>query len=142
MVNADLIINGILLPGAKAPKLITRETLRTMKPGSVVIDVAIDQGGGLETSRPTDHENPTYEEEGIIHYCVTNMPGAVPVTSTAALTNATWPYIQKIANLGLSKASQENRSIAHGINIFNGQVTYSAVAEAFGLDYTPLETVC
>jgi len=137
--RADLIVNGVLLPGAKAPKLITRKTLKTMKEGSVVVDVSIDQGGGLETSRPTDHENPTYVEEGVLHYCVTNMPGAVPVTSTIALTNATWPYTLELANLGFCNAIKHHPSLAKGVNILDGVVTHPGVASAFDLDDTPLE---
>lgn len=136
--QAELVINGILIPGAKAPKLITRDMLKTMKKGSVIVDVAIDQGGGLETSRPTDHENPTFTEEGVIHYCVTNMPGAVPETSTAGLTNATFPYIKMIADLGLCDALQQSEPLKKGVNIVDGNCTYQAVADAFGLDYTPL----
>lgn len=136
--KADLVVNAVLLPGAKAPKLITREMLKTMKPGSVVVDVAIDQGGGLETSRPTSHQDPVYVEEGVIHYCVTNMPGAVPITSTIALNNATMPYILKIADEGHAVLKHDKRIIS-GANIVNGKVTHPAVAEAFGLNYTPLE---
>lgn len=135
--KADLVVNCILVPGAKAPKLITRSMLKTMKTGSVVVDISIDQGGGLETSRPTDHENPTYVEEGVIHYCVTNMPGAVPITSTVALTNATLPYATQIANKGLE--ATKNPDIANGANIMGGFVTHQAVADAFDYDYTPLE---
>ena len=139
--DADLIVNGILIPGAKAPKLITRDTLRSMKPHSVIIDVAIDQGGGLETSRPTDHENPTFIEENIIHYCVTNMPGAVPVTSTIALNNATFPYLQLLANLGWQKAVLSSPPLANGLNILHGHITHPAVAQAFNLPFTPLNTL-
>lgn len=136
--EADIVINGVLVPGAKAPMLITRAMLKTMKQGAVIVDVAIDQGGGLETSRPTDLENPTYIEEGVIHYCVTNMPGAVPMTSTIALTSATWPYIEEIANKGLCEAMRTNPAISHGINIVNGNVTHREVAGAFNLPYTPV----
>lgn len=131
--EADLIINSTLIPGAKTPKLITRDTLRSMKPHSVVIDVAIDQGGGLETSRPTDHDNPTYIEEDIIHYCVTNMPGALPVTATIALTNATFPYIQLIANLGLDKALQSSLALKKGLNISQGEIVLPALNNAYNM---------
>lgn len=129
--NADLIINSTLIPGAKTPKLITRNILRSMKPHSVIIDVAIDQGGGLETSHPTDHDNPTYIEENIIHYCVTNMPGALPITSTIALTNATFPYIQLIANLGLKHALQSSPPLTKGLNISHGKITLPALTHLF-----------
>lgn len=129
--DADLTINSTLIPGAKTPKLITRETLRSMKPHSVIIDVAIDQGGGLETSRPTDHDNPTYIEENIIHYCVTNMPGVLPITSTIALTNATFPYILLIANLGLNNALQSSPPLLKGLNISHGKITLPALAHSF-----------
>lgn len=135
--KADLVVNCVLIPGGKAPKLITREMLKTMKQGSVIVDISIDQGGGMETSRPTDHENPTFVEEGVIHYCVTNMPGAVPMTSTVALTNATFPYALQIANKGL--LATQNPHIAEGANIMGGHVTHRAVAEAFGYDYVNVE---
>lgn len=138
--EADLLISGVLLPGMKAPKLITREVVRTMKPGSVIIDVAIDQGGSLETSRPTDHENPSYLEEAVIHYCVTNIPSAVPATSTIALINATWPYIEKIANLGFKNAVQSSSPLAKGVNVVDGKITFPGIAETFNLPSTPLET--
>lgn len=125
--EADLLINSTLIPGAKTPKLITRKTLRSMKKNSVIIDVAIDQGGGLETSRPTDHDNPTYIEENIIHYCVTNIPGIVPITSTIALTNTTLPFIEKIADLGCEKAFQSSSSLAKGLNISNGNIIHPAL---------------
>ena len=138
---ADLLIGAVLIPGAKAPKLITRDMLKTMKPGAVFIDEAIDQGGCSETSRPTTHSNPIYEEEGIIHYTVANMPGAVPRTATRALTLNTLPYVLELADKGWKKAVRENPSLAKGVNIVNGKITYKAVAEAFGLPYTPLEEV-
>jgi len=125
--NADLLINSTLIPGARTPKLITRELLRSMKANSVIVDVAIDQGGGLETSRPTDHDNPTYVEENIIHYCVTNIPGAVPITSTIALTNATLPYIEKLASLGWEKATQSCPDLAKGLNILRGSIVHPAL---------------
>jgi len=136
--NADLVVSGVLIPGAKAPKLITREMLRTMKKGSVIIDVCIDQGGSLETSRPTSHDKPVFIEEGVIHYCVTNMPGSVPITSTIALTNVTLSYISKIANGGIPLL-KEDPELSKGVNIAFGRITHKAVAEAFNLPYTPLK---
>lgn len=139
--NADVVIGAVLIPGAKAPKLITREMLSTMKPGAVVVDVAIDQGGCFETSRPTTHSDPIYTVDGIVHYCVSNMPGAVAKTSTLALTNATLPYALKIADRGWQKAMRENEEIKYGGNVISGMITCQAVAEAFGMDYTPMENV-
>lgn len=136
---ADVVVGGVLITGAKAPKLVTRKMLKKMKKGAVIVDVSIDQGGCFETSRPTSHANPTYEEEGVIHYCVTNMPGAVSYTSTLALTNATIKYALDIANKGLEKAVADDPALAKGINTINGQCTYESVAEAFDLKYTPLE---
>ena len=124
-----------------APKLITRQMVREMKPGSVLCDVAIDQGGCAETSRPTTHSEPVYTVDGVIHYCVANMPGAVPVTATKALTNVTLPYVEAIADHGLAEAVARDRSLARGVNVLHGKVTYEAVAEAHGLDYAPLEDV-
>jgi alanine dehydrogenase len=137
--KADVIVGAVLLPGAKAPKLITKEMLGIMQPGAVVVDVAIDQGGCFATSKPTTHGDPTYEVDGIVHYCVANMPGAVPMTSTIALTNATLPYAVKIANQGWKKAAQESRGIKLGINMAGGKITYKEVAEAFDLEYTPID---
>lgn len=137
--EADVIIGAVLVHGAKAPKLITREMLSTLKPGAVLIDVAIDQGGCFETSRPTTHQQPTYEIDGILHYCVANMPGAVPLTSTVALTNATLPYALALADQGWKALARSNAGVRDGINIALGQVTYRGVAEAFGLAYTPVE---
>jgi alanine dehydrogenase len=137
--RADVVVGAVLIPGAKAPKLISREMLKTMKPGSVLVDVAIDQGGCFETSKPTTHGHPIYTVDGVVHYCVANMPGAVPRTSTLALTNATLPYAVEIANKGWKKAMQESNEIKLGANIVNGQVTYKAVADAFGLDYTSID---
>ncbi len=137
--QADLIIGAVLVPGAKAPKLLTREMIKRMKPGSVVVDVAIDQGGCFETSRATTHDDPVYEVEGVVHYCVANMPGAVPKTSTRALTNATLPYALEIAGKGWKQAMIESEEIKKGANVINGSLTYKAVAEAFSLDYTPVE---
>jgi alanine dehydrogenase len=139
--DADVVIGAVLIPGARAPKLITREMLGDMKNGSVFCDVAIDQGGCAETSRPTTHSEPVYEVEGVTHYCVANMPGAVPVTSTKALTNATLPYVESIADLGLREAVARDPSLALGVNVIDGKITYGAVAEAHNLDYTPLEEV-
>lgn len=139
--DADLVVSSVLIPGGKAPKLITRETLGMMKNGAVIVDVAIDQGGSTETSRPTTHRNPIYEVEGVVHYCVTNMPGAMPMTSTLALTNATIKYALAIADLGHGKAILRHSSIAAGANIVCGQVTHRGVAAAFGLEYTPVEEV-
>ena len=139
--DADLVIGAVLIPGARAPKLVTREMLADMKPGSVLVDVAIDQGGCFETSHPTTHSDPIYEVDGIVHYCVANMPGAVPVTSTHALTNMTLPYVEAIAKHGVREAVARDRALARGVNVLDGKVTYEAVAEAHGLDYAPLETV-
>ena len=135
---ADVVVGAVLIPGAVAPKLITREMLKTMKKGSVLVDVAIDQGGCFETSRPTTHGDPIYTVDGVVHYCVANMPGAVPKTSTLALTNATLPYAIEIANKGWKRAMDENDEIKLGANLINGQITYKAVADAFGLEYFPI----
>jgi alanine dehydrogenase len=129
----DLIIGAVLIPGAKAPNLITRQMLSEMRDGSVVIDVAVDQGGCIETCKPTTHEDPTYVVDGVIHYCVANMPGAVPYTSTLALTNATFPYLLQIAQKGWEKACEENVGLKKGLNIVGGEIVYQPVAEAFGL---------
>ncbi|MDA3896498.1 MAG: alanine dehydrogenase [Desulfobacteraceae bacterium] len=138
--EASVIVGAVLIPGAKAPKLITREMLGLMQKGTVMVDVAIDQGGCFETSRPTTHSNPIYEVDGIVHYCVANMPGAVPRTSTMALTNATLPYVLEIANLGWKDAMRQNSEIRLGANVVMGEVTFKGVADAFGLPYTPIET--
>jgi alanine dehydrogenase len=132
---ADLVIGAVLIPGAKAPRLITRQDLKLMKPGSVIIDVAIDQGGCVETSRPTTHSDPTYLEESVLHYCVTNMPGAVGRTSTFALCNVTLPFVIQLAKLGLEAAIQKSPPLASAANIHHGRVTNEAVAETFGLKY-------
>jgi alanine dehydrogenase len=137
--EADVIIGAVLIPGAKAPRLITRDMLKTMKPGSVLVDVAIDQGGCFETSKPTTHRDPIYIVDGVVHYTVANMPGAVAKTSTLALTNATLPYAVELADKGWQKAMKENSEIKPGANVVRGKVTYKGVAEAFGLDYTPIE---
>jgi alanine dehydrogenase len=139
--DADVVIGAVLIPGAVAPKLITREMVRGMKEGAVLADVAIDQGGCAETSRPTTHSEPVYTVEGVTHYCVANMPGAVPITSTKALTNATLPYVEAIADHGLAEAVARDRALARGVNVLDGKVTYEAVADAHGLVYQPLEDV-
>lgn len=137
--TADVVVGAVLIPGAKAPRLITKEMLKTMKKGAVIVDVAIDQGGCFETSKATTHSDPIYSVHGIIHYCVANMPGAVPKTSTNALTNATLPYAVEIANKGWKKAIKENSEIKPGVNIAEGKVVYQGVADAFGLDCTPVD---
>lgn len=139
--RADVVIGAVLVPGALSPKLLTREMVGMMKKGSVVVDVAIDQGGCFETSRPTSHTHPVYRVDDVIHYCVTNMPGAVARTSTLALTNATLPYALDIANKGWKKAMEENRAIRAGANVVMGKITHPNVAEAFGMPYTPIETL-
>lgn len=139
--EADVVIGAVLVHGAKAPKLVTREMLKTMKHGAVMVDVAIDQGGCIETSRATTHSDPTFEVDGIVHYCVANMPGAVPLTSTVALTNATLPYAMKIADNGWQEIARDKQGFREGLNVVCGKVTYAGVAEAFGLDYTPVEDV-
>ncbi|MCI7139492.1 alanine dehydrogenase [Alistipes sp.] len=136
--HADLVIGSVLIPGAKAPKLVTRDMLRDMEPGTVMVDVAIDQGGCFETSRPTTHEDPVYYVDGILHYCVANIPGAVPRTSTLALTNATLPYVIQLADKGWERAARENHELALGLNIVQGKVVYRPVAEAWNLPYEPL----
>jgi alanine dehydrogenase len=137
--DADLVVGGVLVPGAKAPKLIRREDLKRMPQGSVIVDVAVDQGGCVETIKPTTHENPTYVVEGVIHYGVANMPGAVPRTSTLALTNATLPYALQLASKGWKRALAENAALLKGLNMADGKVTYRAVAEAFSLDFAAPE---
>jgi alanine dehydrogenase len=141
VTEADVVIGAVLIPGALAPKLIKRDTLRAMKDGAVLCDVAIDQGGCAETSRPTTHSEPVYEVEGVTHYCVANMPGAVPITSTKGLTNATLPYVEEIVEHGLAEAVARDPALARGVNVLDGHVTYEAVAEAHDLEYTPLEDV-
>jgi len=137
--EADVVIGAVLVAGAKTPKLLTREMLKEMKDGAVIVDVAIDQGGCFETSKATTHEDPCYTVEGVIHYCVANMPGAVARTSTRALTNATLPYAIEIANKGWRLAMAENVEIKRGANVVRGEITYKAVAEAFNLEYTPID---
>ncbi|MFM6956791.1 MAG: alanine dehydrogenase [Ignavibacteria bacterium] len=136
--QADLVIGAVLIAGAKAPHLITKDMLSTMKHGAVVVDVSVDQGGCIETCKPTTHENPTYVVDGILHYCVANMPGAVPYTSTVALTNATLPYAIQLANKGWEKACSDNRELYFGVNTVSGTIVYQAVAEAFGMPYSEL----
>jgi alanine dehydrogenase len=139
--NADLVIGAVLIPGARAPKLVTREMLPGLKPGAALVDVAIDQGGCFETSHPTTHSDPVYIVDGIVHYCVSNMPGAVPITSTAGLTNVTLPYVEQIADFGVREAIARSRPLGRGVNVFEGKLTYEAVADAHGLDYSPLDEV-
>jgi alanine dehydrogenase len=141
IADADVVIGAVLVPGARAPKLVTREMLGVMKPGAVIVDVAIDQGGCVETAHPTTHSDPVYEVDGVLHYCVANMPGGVPVTSTKALTNATLPYVEAIADNGLVRAVSADPALARGVNVLDGKITYAAVAEAHGFDYTPLDDV-
>jgi alanine dehydrogenase len=141
VIEADVVIGAVLIPGALAPKLITGEMVREMKDGAVLCDVAIDQGGCAETSRPTTHSDPVYVVDGVTHYCVANMPGAVPITSTKALTNATLPYVEAIADHGLAEAVARDPALARGVNVLDGKITYEAVADAHGLDYQPLEDV-
>ncbi|MFC4873666.1 alanine dehydrogenase [Negadavirga shengliensis] len=137
--SADLIIGAVLIPGAKAPHLITRDMLKEMLPGTVLVDVAVDQGGCIETCQPTTHENPTYVIDGVLHYCVANMPGAVPYTSTLALTNATLPYVLEVAEKGWKNAAIQNPELRAGLNIIDGEVVYKAVADTFSLEYVPVE---
>lgn len=135
----DLIIGAVLIPGAKAPNLITKDMLKDMQPGTVLVDVAVDQGGCIETCKPTTHQDPTYIIDDVVHYCVANMPGAVPYTSTLALTNATLPYAIQLANKGWQKACKENEELKLGLNIINGEIVYKAVGEAFDLPYTSVD---
>jgi alanine dehydrogenase len=141
VLAADLVIGAVLLPGAAAPRLVTREMVRRMRPGSVVVDVAIDQGGCFETSRPTTHAEPTYLVDGVVHYCVTNMPGAVARTSAVALNNATLPFTLQLAGKGLRRACAENPHLAQGLNVHAGRITHPAVAAALGMAYTAHETL-
>jgi alanine dehydrogenase len=133
--EADLLVGGVLIPGAEAPKLVTRDMIKSMKRGSVIVDVAIDQGGCVETSKPTTHGDPTYIVDDVVHYCVANMPGGVPRTSTLALNNATLPFLVKLANKGYKKALSEDKNFLAGLNVHKGEVTYKAVADIFGHDY-------
>ena len=141
IADADVVIGAVLIPGAVAPKLVTREMLGVMKNGAVLCDVAIDQGGCAETSHPTTHSDPVYVVDGVTHYCVANMPGAVPITSTKALTNVTLPYVEAIAEHGLAEAVARDPALARGVNVLDGKITYEAVAEAHGLEFHPLEDV-
>jgi alanine dehydrogenase len=137
--TVDLLIGAVLVPGAKAPKLINRAMLRQMRPGSVLVDIAIDQGGCAETSRPTTHHDPVFVEEGVTHYCVANMPGAYARTATQALTNVTYRFIEFLADYGLPEACEKNPSLESGVNILNGKLTHKAVAEAHGMPYSKVE---
>ena len=137
VLTADVVIGAVLVPGAAAPKLVTRDMVQRMKPGSVMVDIAIDQGGCFETSRPTSHAEPTYVEHGIVHYCVTNMPGAVARTSTFALNNATLPFVMALAERGWVQALQDDIHLRHGLNVCRGDVTYEAVARDLGFAYRP-----
>ena len=139
--KADLVIATALVPGAMAPKLISAATVKVMKPGSVIVDVSIDQGGNAETSRPTTHSQPTYIVDGVVHYCVANMPGAVPRTSTFALNNATRPFVLTLADKGVRRALDEDVHLRNGLNVYEGAVTYRAVADAQGLPYMPLDAL-
>ncbi|MBF2709164.1 alanine dehydrogenase [Flavobacterium soyangense] len=141
IAEADLVIGAVLIPGAKAPHLISREMLKLMSPGTVVVDVAVDQGGCIETCTPTTHENPTFIIDDIVHYCVANMPGAVPYTSTLALTNATLPYALQLANKGWKKACADNEELKKGLNVANGKIVYKGVSDAWGLPFNEVETV-
>jgi alanine dehydrogenase len=137
--EADLIIGAVLVPGAAAPKLVTRSMLKDVPNGACIVDVAVDQGGCFETTHPTTHSNPTYYVEGVLHYCVANMPGAVPRTSTFALTNATLPYALKLANKGFVEAIAGDPGLKEGVNTYAGKITYEAVAVSQGLEYTPMD---
>ncbi|WP_263370715.1 alanine dehydrogenase [Granulicella cerasi] len=139
--EADLLIGGVLIPGAAAPKIVTAAMVSKMKKGAVIVDVAIDQGGCIETARPTTHSDPSYTVDGVVHYCVTNMPAAVPNTSTLALTNATFPYVLKLANQGAIAALNSDAGFAEGVNTYNGKLTYKAVADAQGVEYTPVASL-
>jgi alanine dehydrogenase len=139
--RADLLIGAVLVKGARAPKLVSREMISTMKPGSVVVDVAVDQGGCIETTHATTHSNPTFLVDGVVHYCVANMPGAVPRTSTYGLNNATLPYMVRLANLGPIEAIKQDPALAKGVNTYQGHITYQAVAETFDLPWKALATL-
>jgi len=141
VVDADLVIGSVLIPGAKAPKLISRSLVKRMKPGSAFVDISIDQGGCAETSRPTTHLQPIYLEEDVVHYCVTNMPASVPHTSTYALTNSTLSYGLELANRGFPQALARNKALAKGLNVHDGKITHEGVANAFNLPLTPAEEV-
>jgi alanine dehydrogenase len=139
VISADLVIGAVLIPGARAPKIVTEETIKQMNPGAVLVDISIDQGGCFETSRMTTHSDPTYLVHDVVHYCVGNMPGAVPHTSTYALTNATLPYVVELAEIGLERAAGSDPLLAKGVNVYKGAVVYEPVAEALGLEYVPLD---
>jgi alanine dehydrogenase len=139
--QADLVVGAVLIPGAKAPRLVTRDMLKTMKRGAVLVDVAIDQGGCFETSKPTTHGDPVFLVDGVVHYCVSNMPGAVPKTATWALSNATLPYVVEIADRGWIRAMRENEEIRRGANVVRGRITHQRVADAFGLPFTPVDSL-
>lgn len=141
VAEADVVVGAVLIPGAAAPKLVTKDMVKKMKRGSVLVDVAIDQGGCFETSRPTTHADPIYEVDGVVHYCVTNMPGAVARTSAQALNNATLPYVLALANKGYQKAFQDDMHLLNGLNVYKGHVTYRAVADDLGLNYMPLQDI-
>ena len=137
--EADLLIGAVLVPGSRTPCLVTRDMVKTMKPGAVIVDVSVDQGGCIETTRPTTHDEPTFVEYDVVHYCVTNIPGAVGRTSSYALANVTLPYVLELANKGWKKALRENPALLKGLNIASGKVTFKAVADAFDLEYYPAE---
>ncbi|MBA7649562.1 Alanine dehydrogenase [subsurface metagenome] len=137
--EADVVIGAVLAKGGRAPIVVTEDMVKTMKPGSVIVDVAVDQGGCVETTHPTTHSDPIYIVDGVIHYCVTNMPGIVPQTSTIALSNATFPYALKLANLGYREALKSDDALRKGLNVFEGKVTNEFVAESLGLEYTPYD---
>jgi len=139
IVHADLVIGAVLIPGGRTPVLVSREDVRSMKRGAVIVDVGVDQGGCVETTRPTTHHAPTYEEEGVIHYCVANMPGAVPRTSTQALTNATLPYVVQLAEAGWQAAARADEHLARGVNMIEGHITCPGVAEAHGMELAELK---
>ncbi len=141
MPEADLVIGAVLVPGARAPKLVTEDMVRTMRPGAVIVDISIDQGGCVETAHMTTHSDPVYVVHDVVHYCVGNMPGAVPRTSTYALTNVTLLYALEIAANGLEEAVRRDRALAHGVNVYAGQVTNQGVAEAHGLAFVPLDSL-
>jgi alanine dehydrogenase len=141
VASADLVVGAVLIPGASAPKLVTREMLKDMAPNSVIVDVAVDQGGCIETTHATTHSEPTYFVDGVLHYCVANMPGAVPRTSTFGLTNATLPFALQLANKGFVNAVRSNPHLADGVNTFRGKITYEAVATSQGHEYTSLSSL-
>jgi alanine dehydrogenase len=141
VATADLVIGAVLVPGASAPKLVTKEMIKSMRAGSVVVDISIDQGGCFETSRPTTHQNPTYVVDNVVHYCVTNMPGAVPRTSTFALNNATLPFVLSLANRGYREALRCDPHLLNGLNVCQGKLTYQAVADALNQEYVPAQSL-